>query len=77
MSELDYDYASGVRNSERVAWKLDELMPEGTHLVAAQHAGYRDTFLVDGMTNSTFREDLAKISNDAPHRVSDRAKEVT
>jgi hypothetical protein len=46
-------------------------------IVAAQHRGYRHTFLVYGMTNSTFLEDLAKISNDAAHRVSHKAKELS
>src|SRR5262245_23415026 len=32
MLDLDYDYASCVRNSEKVAWKLDDVMPEGTRL---------------------------------------------
>src|SRR5690349_18662717 len=32
MLELDYDYATCVRNSERVNWKLDDVMPVGTRL---------------------------------------------
>jgi hypothetical protein len=32
MLNLDYDYATCVKNSERVAWKLDDVMPSGTHL---------------------------------------------
>jgi hypothetical protein len=32
MLELDYDYASCVRNSEKIAWKIDDVMPVGTHL---------------------------------------------
>jgi hypothetical protein len=32
MLELDYDYATCVRNSERVAWKIDDVMPPGTRL---------------------------------------------
>jgi hypothetical protein len=32
MLDLDYDYASCVRNSEKVAWKIDDVMPPGTPL---------------------------------------------
>ena len=32
MLELDYDYAACVRNSEKVAWKLDDVMPLGARL---------------------------------------------
>ena len=32
MLELTYDYASCVRNSEKVNWKLDDVMPLGTRL---------------------------------------------
>lgn len=32
MLELNYDYASCVRNSEKVSWKLDDVMPPGTSL---------------------------------------------
>jgi hypothetical protein len=32
MLELGYDYATCIRNSEKVAWKLDEVMPPGTSL---------------------------------------------
>jgi hypothetical protein len=42
-------------------------------IVASQHRGYRHTFLVYGMTNPTFLENLAKISVDAAHSVSSRA----
>jgi hypothetical protein len=48
-----------------------------SQIVAAQHSGYRHTFLVYGMTHSTFLENLAQISNDAAHRVSHRAKELS
>jgi hypothetical protein len=44
-----------------------------SQIVASQHRGYRHTFLVYGMTNPTFLENLAKISVDAAHRVSNRA----
>jgi hypothetical protein len=48
-----------------------------TQIVAAQHRGYRHTFLVFGMTNPTFLETIAKISTDATHRVSHRADELS
>ena len=32
MLDLPYDYASCVRSSEKVQWRLDEVMPEGTQL---------------------------------------------
>ncbi len=32
MTQPTYDYASCVKNSEKVAWRLDEIMPEGTRL---------------------------------------------
>ena len=32
MLDLDYDYASCVRNSEKVSWKLDDVMPRDTRL---------------------------------------------
>lgn len=32
MLELSYDYESCVKNSEKAAWKLDDVMPEGTRL---------------------------------------------
>jgi hypothetical protein len=32
MLNLAYDYASCVRNSEKVAWRVDEVLPEGTKL---------------------------------------------
>jgi hypothetical protein len=48
-----------------------------TRIVAAQHRGYRHTFLVYGMTNATFLENLAKISTDAAHRVSHKAAELS
>lgn len=32
MLNLDYDYATCVRNSEKVTWKLDDIMPLGTRL---------------------------------------------
>jgi P-aminobenzoate N-oxygenase AurF len=46
-------------------------------IVAAQHCGYRHTFLIYGMTNSSFLENLDKISSDEAHRVSHRAKELS
>jgi len=48
-----------------------------SQIVAAQHRGYRHSFLVSGMTNPTFLEDFAKISSDAAHRVSHKAKELS
>ena len=48
-----------------------------TQIVTAQHRGYRHTFLVFGMTNTTFLENLAKISTDAAHRVSHKAAELS
>jgi hypothetical protein len=48
-----------------------------SQIVAAQHSGYRHTFLIYGMTHSTFLENLAQISKDAAHRVSNRAKELS
>ena len=54
--------------------KLEE--PEALRLIEAQHRGYRHTFLVYGMTNATFLENLAKISADAVHTVTHRAKEL-
>jgi len=48
-----------------------------SQIVAAQHRGYRHTFLVYGMMNPTFLEDFAKISSDAAHRVSHKAKELS
>jgi hypothetical protein len=50
--------------------------PEIERLVQAQHRGYRHTFLVYGMTNTTFLENLAKISKEAVTRVTHRAKEL-
>jgi hypothetical protein len=32
MLDLNFDYRSCVSNSEKVAWKLDEILPEGTNL---------------------------------------------
>ncbi len=32
MLDLPFDYASCVRSSEKVQWRLDEVMPEGTQL---------------------------------------------
>lgn len=32
MLDLSFDYASCVRSSEKVSWRLDEVMPEGTQL---------------------------------------------
>lgn len=32
MLELGYDYATCIRNSEKVAWTIDEVMPPGTQL---------------------------------------------
>ena len=32
MLNLKYDYASCVKSSEKAAWKLDDVMPEGTRL---------------------------------------------
>lgn len=32
MLDLSFDYASCVRSSEKVQWRLDEVMPEGTQL---------------------------------------------
>jgi hypothetical protein len=32
MVQPSYDYASCVKNSEKVAWRLDEIMPNGTRL---------------------------------------------
>jgi hypothetical protein len=32
MLQLSYDYASCVRSSEKAAWRLDDVMPEGTRL---------------------------------------------
>lgn len=32
MLGLNYDYASCIRNSEKVSWKLDDVMPPGTSL---------------------------------------------
>lgn len=49
---------------------------ETKRIIAAQHAGYRHTFLVYGMTNATFLENLAKISKDAVSRVTHRAQEL-
>jgi hypothetical protein len=46
-------------------------------IVAAQHRGYRHTFLVYGMTNANFLENLAKISPAAATRVSHRAEELS
>jgi hypothetical protein len=48
-----------------------------SQIVAAQHRGYRHTFLVYGMTNAMFLENLAKISTEAAHRVSHRAAELS
>ena len=45
-------------------------------IIEAQHDGYRHTFLVYGMTNTTFLENLAKISKDAVSRVTHRAQEL-
>jgi hypothetical protein len=46
-------------------------------IIASQHRGYRYAFLVFGMTNPTFLENLAKISTEAAHRVSHRAAELS
>ena len=46
-------------------------------LFAAQHKGYRHTFLVYGMTHAMFLENLAKISGEAASRVSHRAQELS
>ncbi len=32
MLSLSYDYGSCVRNSEKVSWKVDEVIPPGTKL---------------------------------------------
>lgn len=32
MLELGYDYASCIKNSEKVSWRLDDVLPEGTPL---------------------------------------------
>lgn len=32
MLELNFDYRSCVSNSEKVSWKVDEILPEGTNL---------------------------------------------
>lgn len=32
MLELSYDYASCIRNSEKVSWRLDDVIPPGTEL---------------------------------------------
>jgi P-aminobenzoate N-oxygenase AurF len=50
---------------------------ESAKIMAAQHKGYRHTFLVYGMTNPTFLEDVAKISPDAAPRVSHKAEELS
>jgi hypothetical protein len=50
---------------------------ESARIAEAQHRGYRHTFLVYGMTNATFIENLVKISADAVARVSHRAKELS
>jgi hypothetical protein len=50
---------------------------ELSQLVAAQHKGYRHTFLVFGMTNATFLESVAKISRDSANRISHRAQELS
>lgn len=54
--------------------KLEE--PEALRLIDAQHRGYRHTFLVYGMTNATFLENLSKISQDAVHAVTHKAREL-
>jgi hypothetical protein len=50
---------------------------EAAAIVLAQHRGYRNTFLVYGMTNANFLENLAKISPAAAKRVSHRAEELS
>jgi hypothetical protein len=46
-------------------------------LIDAQHSGYRHTFLVYGMSNPTFLENLARISKEAVSRVTHRAEELS
>jgi len=53
MLELTYDYASCVRNSEKVNWKLDDVMPLGTRL------DFTRPFLPTALTG---RGDLAFLS---------------
>jgi hypothetical protein len=50
---------------------------EAAAVAASQHRGYRHTFLVYGMTNASFLEDLAKISPAAASQVSHRAAELS
>ena len=55
-----------------------ELTPaQAAEVEASQHAGYRRTFLVYGMTNKTFVEDLGKLSPGGAAKVAERAKSLS
>jgi hypothetical protein len=63
------------RTLERAAAR--RLSPEEkSALIAAQHAGYRRTFLTYGMTNPMFARHLETISPDGAARVKARAAEL-
>jgi len=49
---------------------------ETAEIVAAQHRGYRQTFLVSGMQAPAFIEYMKKISTDAVGRIAARGKEL-
>ncbi len=46
MLQLDFDYAGCVRNSEKVSWKIDDVMPRGTRL------DFGRTFLPEGLAQT-------------------------
>ncbi|MDP2341196.1 MAG: hypothetical protein Q8O67_09570 [Deltaproteobacteria bacterium] len=46
MLELDFDYAGCIRNSEKVSWKVDDVMPPGTRL------DFGRTFLPEGLAQT-------------------------
>jgi hypothetical protein len=68
-AEMD---AISIANATRRTFET----PEIERIVGAQHRGYRHTFLVYGMTNTTFLENLAKISKEAVARVAHKALEL-
>jgi hypothetical protein len=49
---------------------------EAAEIVASQHRGYRQTFLVSGMEAPQFEQTMKKISTEAAARIAQRSKEL-
>ena len=80
-----YDYGSILETSQRINWKIEDVIGDRRELGTAERAevevaqlkSYRSTFLLSGMTHLNFDRSLRELSTEGHRRVGELARAIS